>query len=117
MAVFLGIDHQGRAYLALAVFFRHVGLVMDDELSPRLRELVSTRLLDRARVLGAALRLAYVVSAAMPGVLKKTPLAIERHRLALRLPDEFAALAGDRVLNRLRSLARLIGREPVMLMG
>ena len=66
---FSGIDHQGRAYLALAVFFRHVGLVMDDELSPRLRELVSTRLLDRARVLGAALRLAYVISAAMPGVL------------------------------------------------
>src|SRR5215469_8298987 len=114
---FSGIDHQGRAYLALAVFFRHVGLVMDDELSPRLRELVSTRLLDRARVLGAALRLAYVVSAAMPGVLSETPLAIERHRLALRLPDEFAALAGERVGNRLRSLARLIGREPVLLMG
>ncbi len=32
-------------------------------------------------------------------------------------PGEFAALAGERVLNRLRSLARLIGREPVMLMG
>ncbi len=114
---FSGIDHQGRAYLALAVFFRHVGLVMDDELSPRLRELVSTRLLDRARVLGAALRLAYVISAAMPGVLTETSLAIERHRLALRLPGEFAALAGERVMNRLRSLARLIGREPVMLMG
>ena len=114
---FSGIDHQGRAYLALAVFFRHVGLVMDDELSPRLRELVSTRLLDRARVLGAALRLAYVVSAAMPGVLPQTPLAIERHRLALRLPGDFAALAGERVMNRLRSLARLIGREPVLLLG
>jgi exopolyphosphatase/guanosine-5'-triphosphate,3'-diphosphate pyrophosphatase len=114
---FSAIDHPGRAYLALAVFFRHVGLVMDDELSPRLRELVSTRMLDRARVLGAALRLAYVISAAMPGVLDETSLAIERHRLALRLPGEFAALAGERVLNRLRSLARLIGREPVMLMG
>ncbi len=114
---FSAIDHPGRAYLALAVFFRHVGLVMDDELSPRLRELVSTRMLDRARVLGAALRLAYVISAAMPGVLEETSLAIERHRLALRLPGDFAALAGERVLNRLRSLARLIGREPVMLMG
>src|SRR5271156_1353627 len=114
---FSGIDHQGRAYLALAVFFRHVGLVMDDELSPRLRELVSTRIPDRARVLGAALRLAYVISAAMPGVLTKTSLAVERPRPALRLPAEFAALAGERVLNRLRSLARLIGREPVMLMG
>ena len=114
---FSGIDHPGRAYLALAVFFRHVGLVMDDELSPRLRELVSTRMLDRARVLGAALRLAYVVSAAMPGVLPKTLLAVERHRLALHLPGVYAALAGERVLNRLRSLARLIGREPVMLVG
>jgi exopolyphosphatase/guanosine-5'-triphosphate,3'-diphosphate pyrophosphatase len=114
---FSGIDHQGRAYLALAVFFRHVGLVMDDELSPRLRELVSTRMLDRARVLGAAMRLAYVVSAAMPNVLVKTSLAVERHRLALHLPNSYAALAGERVLNRLRALARLIGREPVMLMG
>src|SRR5579871_5024867 len=114
---FSGIDHQGRAYLALAVFFRHVGLVMDDELSPRLRELVSTRMLDRARVLGAALRLAYVVSAAMPGVLPKTLLAVERHRLALHLPGSYATLAGDRVLSRLRALARLIGREPVMLVG
>jgi exopolyphosphatase / guanosine-5'-triphosphate,3'-diphosphate pyrophosphatase len=114
---FTAIDHPGRAYLALTVFYRHVGLVMDDELSPRLRELASTRMLDRARVIGAALRLAYVVSAAMPGVLLQTPLAVERHRLALHLPGEFAALAGERVLNRLRSLARLIGREPVMLMG
>ena len=78
---FTAIDHPGRAYLALAVFYRHVGLVMDDALSPRLRELASTRMLDRARVLGAALRLAYVVSAAMPGVLPQTRLAVERHRL------------------------------------
>src|SRR6202790_2651829 len=106
---FSGIHHSGRAYLALAVFFRSVGLVMDDELPPRLRELVSTRMLDRARVLGAALRLAYVVSAAMPGVLPKTKLAVERHRLALHLPNSYATLAGERVLNRLRSLAALIG--------
>src|SRR5271155_2055 len=114
---FTAVDHPGRAYLALAVFYRHVGLVMDDELSPRLRELASTRMIDRARVLGAALRLAYVVSAAMPGVLPQTPLAVERHRLALRLPAEFAALGGERVLSRLRGLSRLIGRDPVMLMG
>ena len=65
------------------MFFRHVGLV-DDELSPRLRELASTRMLDRARVLGAAMRVAYMVSASMPGVLPKTPLRVERGRLVLR---------------------------------
>ena len=53
----------------------------------------------------------------MPGVLPRAPLAVERHRLALRLPGQFAALYGERVLNRLRVLARLIGREPVVLLG
>src|ERR1700693_1967750 len=86
---FAGGGPSGRAYLALAVFYRHVGLVMDDELSLRLRELASTRMIDRARVLGAAMRLAYVVTAAMPGVLPHTSLAVERHRLALRLPGKF----------------------------
>lgn len=112
-AAFVGIDHPGRAYLALAVFFRHVGLI-DEELSPRLRELASTRVLDRARVLGAALRVAYLVSASTPGVLPKTPMAVERGRLVLRFENGLKALAGERVLVRLRQLARLIGREPVM---
>jgi exopolyphosphatase/guanosine-5'-triphosphate,3'-diphosphate pyrophosphatase len=111
-AGFVAIDHPGRAYLALAVFFRHVGLLHDEELSPRIRELASTRILDRARVLGAAFRVAYMVSASQPGVLPRTPLKVERHRLVLRLEGEFAALAGERVSTRLKHLARLIGREP-----
>ena len=113
-AAFVGIDHPGRVYLALAVFFRHVGLV-DEELSPRIRELASTRVLDRARVLGAALRVAYLVSASTTGVLPKTPMIVERGRLVLRFRNGLRDLAGERVFVRLRQLARLIGREPVML--
>ncbi|HEY5606943.1 MAG TPA: exopolyphosphatase, partial [Alphaproteobacteria bacterium] len=116
-AGFVGIDHPGRAYLALAIFFRHVGLLHDEELSPRIRELASTRTLDRARVLGAALRVAYLVSASQPGVLPRTPLKVERHRLVLRLEGECAALAGERVSSRLKQLARLVGREPVVVTG
>jgi exopolyphosphatase/guanosine-5'-triphosphate,3'-diphosphate pyrophosphatase len=112
-AAFVAVDHPGRTFISLAVFFRHVGLV-DEELSPRLRELVSTRVLDRARVLGAALRVAYLVSASTTGVLPKTPMVVERSRLLLRFDNGFKALAGERVFVRLRQLARLIGREPVM---
>jgi len=114
-ADFVALDHAGRAYLALAVYFRHVGVTHDDELSPRLRELASTRMLDRARILGAAKRVAYMVSASMPGVLPKTPLRVERGPLVLRLPGAQAALNGERVMNRMRTLARLIGREAVVL--
>lgn len=112
-AAFVAVDHPGRTFLALAVFFRHVGLV-DDELSPQVRELASARMLDRARVLGASLRVAYLTSASMPGVLPRTPLVVERGELKLKLRGKFSDLAGDRLFNRLRQLARLIGREPVM---
>jgi len=112
-AAFVGVDHPGRAFIALAVFFRHVGLV-DDELSPLVRELATSRMIDRARVLGAAMRVAYLVSGAMPGVLPHAPLTVERGKLKLRLRGKYRALAGDRVYARLRQLARLIGREPAM---
>jgi exopolyphosphatase / guanosine-5'-triphosphate,3'-diphosphate pyrophosphatase len=115
-AAFVGIDHPGRAFLALAVFFRHVGLI-DEELSPRLRELASTRMLDRARILGASLRVAFLISAAMPGILPRAPLRVERKRLVLDLAPKLASLAGERLFNRLRQLARLIGREPVIMAG
>lgn len=111
-ASFLGVDHPGRAFLALAVFFRHVGL-WEGELSPHVRELASARMIDRARVLGGALRVAYLVSAAMPGVLPNMPLAVVDGQLALPLKNRHAALGGERLYNRLRQLARLIGREAI----
>ena len=116
-AAFLGVDHPGRAYLALAVFFRHVGVTHDEELSPRIRELASTRTLDRARVLGAAMRVAYLISASQPGVLPRAPLKVTGNKLVLRLGGKTLPLGGDRLATRLRHLARLIGREPVVVTG
>src|SRR5499427_7542402 len=115
-AAFVGVDHPGRAFLALTVFFRHVGLagLADDELSPHVRELATSRMIDHARILGAAMRVAYLISGAMPGVLPNAPLVAERGKLKLKLRGKYSGLAGERLLSRLRQLARLIGREPVM---
>jgi exopolyphosphatase/guanosine-5'-triphosphate,3'-diphosphate pyrophosphatase len=112
-AAFVGVDHPGRAFIALAVFFRHVGLA-EDELSPHVRELATARMIDRARVLGATMRVAYLVSAAMPGVLPQTPLVVERGKLKLKLRGRHRDLAGERIFARLRQLARLVGREPMI---
>jgi exopolyphosphatase / guanosine-5'-triphosphate,3'-diphosphate pyrophosphatase len=112
-AAFVGVDHPGRAFIALAVYFRHVGLA-EDELSPHVRELATARMIDRARVLGATMRVAYLVSAAMPGVLPQTPLVVERGKLKLKLRGRHRELAGERIFARLRQLARLVGREPVI---
>jgi exopolyphosphatase/guanosine-5'-triphosphate,3'-diphosphate pyrophosphatase len=110
---FIAIDHPGRAYLALSVYFRHAGL-SEEDLSPRLRELATARMLDRARVLGAAMRVAYLLTAGQSGVLPKTPMQVKGGKLVLRLPGAFAKLSHDRLFNRLRQLARLIGREAVI---
>jgi exopolyphosphatase/guanosine-5'-triphosphate,3'-diphosphate pyrophosphatase len=115
-AAFVGIDHPGRAFLALSVFFRHMGLSID-AVSPRIRELVSTRLLDRARILGGAMRVAYLLSAAMPGILPHAPLVARGNRLILDLPSDLTALANERLANRLRQLAKLSGREPYFQMA
>jgi exopolyphosphatase / guanosine-5'-triphosphate,3'-diphosphate pyrophosphatase len=118
-AAFVGVDHPGRAFLALTVFFRHAGLaaLADDELSPHVRELANPRILDHARILGATMRVAYLVSGAMPGVLPSTPLVVERSKLKLKLRGPYANLAGERLFGRLKQLARLIGKEPAMVAG
>jgi exopolyphosphatase/guanosine-5'-triphosphate,3'-diphosphate pyrophosphatase len=110
---FVAVDHPGRAYLALSVYYRHAGL-SEDDLSPRLRELATTRMLDRARVLGAAMRVAYIVTTGQGGVLPKTPMKVRRGKLVLTLPGKYAPLGSDRLFNRLRQLARLVGREAVI---
>ncbi len=110
-AAFVGIDHPGRCYLALTNLFRHEGL-REDLVSPRIREITAPAIIARARLLGAAMRVAYLVSASMPGVLPRTSLKLNGERLVLTLPENLKDLAGDRLANRVRQMARLIGKEP-----
>lgn len=114
-AAFMGVDHPGRAYLALSSAYRHQGL--DEDVSPQIRSLVSARLLDRARLLGAAMRVAYIITAAMPGILPRAPLQCTKTHVTLTLPHDLADLASDRLATRLKQLARLIGREPRIEIG
>jgi len=110
---FVGVDHPGRAFLALAMVFRHQGLESEQEYAA-LRSLLTTRQLIRARVLAAAMRVAYLLSASMPGVLPTTPLRCGAGRLTLTLPAARADLGSDRLLNRLKALGRLLGLEAVV---
>jgi exopolyphosphatase/guanosine-5'-triphosphate,3'-diphosphate pyrophosphatase len=107
-AAFIGVDHPGRAYLALSAYYRHVGLV-DDAVSPRIRELASTRLKERARTLGAVLRVAYLISGAMPGVVPRTRLMMEADMLVLEVPAELGDIVGERLLKRLTQLSKIGG--------
>ena len=108
-----GIDHSGRAFLALAIYFRHVGSGggdddLGDSLSERLKGIISKKLHRRARIVGAAIRAAHMLSIGRPGIIDETPLAYERGKLVLTLPKAHAALDGERVRRRFAALAQLL---------
>ena len=111
-AAFVGIDHPGRVFLALTVFYRYEGEKTEENL---------TRLLDddahaRARLLSSVFRLAYILSAAMPGMLHKIGLTLgDGKTLLLTLPKKLADLMGERVDKRLSGLAAEMGRTGKLL--
>jgi exopolyphosphatase/guanosine-5'-triphosphate,3'-diphosphate pyrophosphatase len=109
-AAFLGVDHPGRSFLALVASYRYLGI--DADVSPQIRALVSARMLEKARILAAAVRAAFVISGAMPGVLPAAPLHCTKTQLILTLPRRFADLATEKLQSRIAQLGRLIRREP-----
>jgi exopolyphosphatase/guanosine-5'-triphosphate,3'-diphosphate pyrophosphatase len=113
-AALAGIDHPGRLFLALTSYFRHTGPGESgpEELSTRLKPLISKRFLKRARILAAALRTAHMLSVGMPGIIDETPLCYERGRLVLTIPPAHADLDGERLRRRFEVLARLLEQEP-----
>ncbi|HJU32281.1 MAG TPA: Ppx/GppA phosphatase family protein [Hyphomicrobiaceae bacterium] len=112
-----GIDHPGRVFLALASYFRHMGTGAPedsgkDKLSDRLKAIVSKRLYKRARIIGAAIRAAHMLSIGQPGIIDETPLSYERNKLVLAVPKAYAALDGERLRRRFAALAELLERDP-----
>jgi len=113
-ASFTGVDHPGRTFLALAVYYRYEGPFSDNAPS-ELLALVDGDQVHRARIIAAAQRLSYVLSGAMPGMLAKISFEFqENKRLVLSLPHKLAKLNGERVEKRLSDLATLIGHTPLV---
>ena len=110
-ASFIGIDHPGRAFIALTIMFRYEG-VYDDEVSPELRKLAGARLVERARLLGAMMRVVYLLSAAMPGVMPSLKwVKRDDGGFTLTVPKRHAALMGERPEARLAQLAKVSGLD------
>jgi exopolyphosphatase/guanosine-5'-triphosphate,3'-diphosphate pyrophosphatase len=107
---FGGITHQGRAFVALSVFYRYAGLSEENEPPAEIRNLVPVAMVERARVLGAAFRVAHLVSAARPGVLPATHFRSDGRKLTLVFEHKLVDLVADRAASRFRQLARLMGR-------
>jgi len=113
-AALAGIDHPGRIFIALATYYRHAGSGQEhpEDLSERLKALVSRRAQKRARIVAAAVRTAHMLSIGVPGVVDETPLSYEGDKLVLTIPRAYAGLDGERLRRRFESLAVLVEKAP-----
>jgi exopolyphosphatase / guanosine-5'-triphosphate,3'-diphosphate pyrophosphatase len=116
-AAFVGVDHPSRVFIALAVFYRYEGPSSEDA-PGELLKLLRDDWIERARVLAAAMRLAYVLTAAMPGLLPQITLQAAADKgLVLGLRRSHADLMGETVQKRLDALASLLGRSGRVVIG
>jgi len=112
---FTGISHAGRAYIALANYFRFEGL-NDDGVSSELAAIAGPKYLDYAKLLGGMLRVVYLFSASMPGMvpqLEFVPAAASDGDvdIVLKVPQSCDAFVGERLNGRLQQLAKLTGKR------
>ncbi len=107
---YAGLDHGGRAFLALAVYLRYGGN-MDDAFSADARALLSAVARHEARLLGLGIRLAYSVSGGAATVLNRTKLTIVGRRLRLLLPADGSLPPGGALSRRHEALAEAMGLE------
>ena len=115
------VDHADRVFLALAIYFRHAGGSGGDDtgdrLSDRLKGLISKKQYKRARIVGAAIRAAHMISIGQAGIIDEAPLTYEGNRLLLTLPKAYAALDGERLRRRFAALAELVDCQPEIRIG
>jgi exopolyphosphatase/guanosine-5'-triphosphate,3'-diphosphate pyrophosphatase len=107
---FVGVDHPGRAYLALAVYYYHERTLLG-EFSPALNKLAGRPLTRRAQIFGTAARAAASLSVNMPAIINLTTIGYYKDNLVLTLPADLEVLDGEVLRRRFKVLARLLNCE------
>ena len=110
---FVSITHPGRAYIALANYYRFEGL-NDNGMTDGLAQIATPRMIELAKLLGGLLRVAYLFSASMPGVVDQLRFRKSLnpdYDLEFVVPHDYCDFAGERLEGRLQQLAKLTGKR------
>lgn len=112
-AALSGIDHPGRIFLALSIYFRHAGRgeLEGEKLSVRLRKSADKNSLKRARIIGSAVRAAHMLSVGVEGRINESSLSYDDNKLIWNIPKKLGDLDGARLRRRFATLASLIDCE------
>lgn len=102
-----GVDHASRSFLAQVIAVRYDGL--KSKAAAPLAVLGTAEMTARARLIGALFRVAYPMTAAMPGILPRIRFEVASGALWLVLPADLTFLDGEHLRSRLEQLAGVAG--------
>jgi len=103
------IDHHGRCFAALTLFYRNEGLV-DEAHAPPFIKLLDVKSRHRARVLAAVMRISNLFCASSAGILPHLHWSKKGQEIILETPTRYQELIAERPQGRLQQLAKLTGQ-------
>ncbi|MDX2141922.1 MAG: Ppx/GppA family phosphatase [Rhodospirillaceae bacterium] len=107
---FLGLGHEDRAGLALAMYYRYGG-ESDEPIVKQAHALLEEARIHRVKTIGLALRLAYVLAPGATGILKRAKLTLQGKTLVLTLNESEALFSTGSYPRRLQRLAAHVGYD------
>jgi exopolyphosphatase/guanosine-5'-triphosphate,3'-diphosphate pyrophosphatase len=115
---FYGLDHPGRAFLAMTQYVRYKGYVRRENyhesvIVPALK-LLADRTIDLAAQIGLAQRMGYLLTGGALGLLRQTALEVTPKQVILKLNDNADMLNADVIRDAMQSLAEKMGREAII---
>lgn len=108
---FVGLDHAERAYIATALAARYNGLKAKKLGHDDILNLCKESHKEHALTVAAVYRVAYLLSAAMPGVLSQLSWQADEEKLYLCIPKGLEFLAAEKMMRRFDQLAGLVNRQ------
>lgn len=105
---FVGIDHSGRAHLARLLAVRYAGLKRKHVSNDDIFDLCKSKHAYHADMIGALFRVAYLFSAAMPGILPLIAWQKADEGLEIKLPNGMELLAAEKTVRRIEQLASFL---------
>lgn len=107
---FMGLEHEDRAGLALALFYRY----RTDDTTPTIDQahaMLDDERLQRVRTIGLGMRLAYALTGGAPHILRKAKLDMSESAVVLSLPASESVFDSGTYPKRLSRLANHINRK------
>ena len=104
----IGVDHTGRAMLALAMFHRYGG--EDEKATKRIKRFAGDAVSQRAKLLGLAMRAAMVMAGPAADLLRETSVRLTPNSLVVTIPKAHEALIAEAITKRLEALATAFDR-------